>query len=219
MSVATPQSRSTRPLQHLLQQFARPSGWLGHVAGWFMSRTSADDRWVVDLLAVQRQDRVLDVGSGPGVTLALLAERAPDGLVAGIDPSEVMVRQAARRNRGAIRQGRVEVRLGSVSAVPYPTGQFTRVCAVHSVYFWPSLEEGLREVRRVLAPGGRLVLAVRMRKPDASVFDPSHYGLTDDDVANIVATLRAVGFDDVSVTSQADLDRQVMTAILATRRQ
>jgi cyclopropane fatty-acyl-phospholipid synthase-like methyltransferase len=46
-----------------------------------MSRTAADDQWVVDRLDVQPTDRVLDVGCGPGVTLQLLAERAYAGLL------------------------------------------------------------------------------------------------------------------------------------------
>ena len=58
-----------------------------------MARTANDDRWVFDLLQVHSSDRVLDVGCGPGVTLQLLAQRAHSGVVVGIDPSDVMLRQ------------------------------------------------------------------------------------------------------------------------------
>jgi SAM-dependent methyltransferase len=128
-----------------------------------------------------------------------------------------MARQAARRNRASIQQGRVEVRLGSVSELPYPSGHFTRACAVHSLYFWPSLEDGLRELRRVLAPGGRLVLAVRMREARASRFSPSRYGLTDEGVSAIADALRWLGFLDVTTHVQHGLDRQTMAAIVAVR--
>jgi SAM-dependent methyltransferase len=204
-------------LGHLFEQFGRPSGVLGRVAGWLMARTDADDRWVVDLLDVRPTDRVLDVGCGPGVTVRLLAERAAAGLVAGVDPSEVMVRQATARNRAAVARGRVELRRAGVSALPYPDGYFTKACAVHPVYFWPSLEQGLRELRRVLAQDGRLVLAVRMRHPEASRFDSSRYGLTDADVEAIVGTLGSLGFHGVITTTQAGLDRQTMAAIIARR--
>ncbi|MGH2371326.1 MAG: class I SAM-dependent methyltransferase, partial [Chloroflexota bacterium] len=106
----------------------------------------------------------------------LLAERATAGLVAGVDPSEVMVRQATRWNRAAVRAGRVELRQGATAALPYPDAHFTKACALHSLYFWPSVAEGLREVRRVLAPGGLLALAVRMHRAEAGRFDPSRYG-------------------------------------------
>jgi len=66
-----------RLLGGLVEQFGRPTGGLGRMAGWLMSRTTADDRWVIDLLAIQPGDRVLDVGCGPGVTVQLLTEREP----------------------------------------------------------------------------------------------------------------------------------------------
>src|SRR6266498_1192914 len=78
-------------LRALFNQFARPSGLLGRLAGRIMAKSDADDRWIVELLDVQPDDRVLDVGCGPGVTVGLIAERATAGLVRGIDPSVVML--------------------------------------------------------------------------------------------------------------------------------
>ena len=205
-----------RLLRPLFEPFARPSGLRGHLAGLIMARLDADDQWVVELLDVQPHDRVLDVGCGPGVTIALIAERATAGFVAGVDPSPVMVRQATRRNRSAGRQGRVELRLGTVSALPYPGAHFTKACAVHSLYFWPSVEDGLREVHRVLALDGLLVLAFRMRRAGASLLDPSRYGYTDAQVAELMATLGVVGFRDVA-TQRREIGRETITALLARR--
>jgi ubiquinone/menaquinone biosynthesis C-methylase UbiE len=181
-----------------------------------MARGTADDRWVVEVLEVRPNDRVLEVGCGPGVAIALLAERARSGFVAGVDPSEVMLRQAARRNRAAVRRGRVELRLGTVAELPYPDAHFTRACAIHSLYFWPSVEAGLRELRRVLTPEGLLVLAVRTQRAGASRFDPSRYGFMDEQLAEVTATLESVGFRDVS-TRRRDLGRETIAAILARR--
>jgi ubiquinone/menaquinone biosynthesis C-methylase UbiE len=66
--------------------------------------------WVVSLLDVQRDDRVLEIGFGPGVAIRELARLAADGYVYGLDHSEVMVRQAARRNAEGVRRGRVDLR-------------------------------------------------------------------------------------------------------------
>jgi SAM-dependent methyltransferase len=204
-------------LRGVFEQFAQPSGWLGGLAGLLMARTANDDRWVVDLLDVQPSDRVLDVGCGPGVTLQLLAERAYSGCVAGVDPSPVMLRQASRRNRLSIAQGRLELRRATAAELPYPDGSFSKACALHSIYFWPSLEQGLNELQRVLSPASRLVLAVRLRHANASRLDPSRYGLTDDEVDAIVRTLETLGYEEVNVKRQEGLDRQTMAAIIARR--
>ena len=217
LAAATATENLPRVLRGFFSQFGHPTGWVGGVAGMLMARTANDDRWVVDLSDVDPSDRVLDVGCGPGVTLRLLDERAHEGFVAGVDPSELMLRQASRRNRAAIRAGRMELRLATADTLPYADGTFTRACAVHSIYFWPSLAHGLRELHRVVSPGGRLVLAARMHRSHAHRLDPSRYGLRDGDHDVITNALGCLGFRDASVTRAEGLDRQTMAAVIATR--
>src|SRR5687768_17859149 len=105
-------------LKEVVGQFHRPRGLGGRAAGWVMAtRGSNRERnvWAVQLLDVQPEDRVLELGFGPGVAIRELAKRADRGLVCGLDHSEVMVSQAIRRNRAAVRAGRVELRLGSAT--------------------------------------------------------------------------------------------------------
>jgi SAM-dependent methyltransferase len=205
-----------RLLRPLFDQFARPTGWLGRLAGRLMAKSDADDRWIVKLLDVQPDDRVLDVGCGPGVAVDLIAQRVSAGIVRGVDPSVVMLRQAARRNRAAIQAGRVELRRGSAASVPYPDGHFTRVCTLHTLYFWPSIEAGLREIRRVLAPGGRLVIAVRTRHEEAGILDPSRYGYSDAQLTDLESSLRRVGFE-ATVAQRRAIGRETIAAISARR--
>ena len=93
------------------------------------------NRHAVGLLEVRPDDRVLGIGFGPGKQIQLPARRATAGLVAGVDLSEVMVEQATRRNRALVRQGRVDLRRGTVSDLPFGDRQFTKVCAVIASFF------------------------------------------------------------------------------------
>src|SRR5262249_49842801 len=106
----------------LIRQFGHPRGAVGHVAGWVMAHRSSNrrrNRWVAALLAVRPTDRILEIGSGPGLAIAALSRRVgPAGHVYGIDRSAVMLRQAARRNAAAIRAGRVTLALGTVERLP-----------------------------------------------------------------------------------------------------
>jgi SAM-dependent methyltransferase len=111
----------------LLHSFGWPQGILGRLGGVIMARMNADcGTWVTDLLEVRPNDKVLEVGFGPGVVIQRLARLAYAGHVAGIDRSREMVGQARTRSATAVQEGRVELRHGSVESLPLTTTDSTR---------------------------------------------------------------------------------------------
>ena len=128
----------------LLRTFGRPTGLLGRLGGRIMARTNgAFARSAIGLLDVRPDDRVLEVGFGPGV---------------GIDRSREMVEQATARNAEAIGRGVVDLHHGSVESLPFEDGAFDAALAINSLQVWPDARAGLREIGRVLRPGGRMAL-------------------------------------------------------------
>jgi len=141
--------------------FAHPTGWLGRVAARIMVATNgplAD--LALDLAALEGRELVLEVGFGPGALVSKLVERLPRGRVVGVDFSPLMVSAAAARNAEAVARGAVELSVGSVDALPCSDAAFDRVITVNSLPFWPDTTRGLREIARVLRPGGRLVIVL-----------------------------------------------------------
>jgi ubiquinone/menaquinone biosynthesis C-methylase UbiE len=138
--------------------FARPSGWLGRLAGRFMLLTNKQDG-VVGLLGVQPGDHVLEVGHGPGGLIRLLAERTDAASIRGVDPSPEMRDQASRHNRKAVRDGRVRLDLGTADRTDLPDASVDRVVSVNNVAIWPDLAAGVDEMHRVVRPGGTVVIA------------------------------------------------------------
>jgi hypothetical protein len=138
--------------------FALPNGWLGRLAGRFMLWTNRQDE-VVDVLDLLPGQRVLEVGYGPGGLIRLLTRRAERLHVIGVDPAAAMRDLASRTNRAAVRDGRVELRLGTAGNTGLDDASVDRVVSVNNVGLWLDLDAGVRELHRVVRPGGTVVLA------------------------------------------------------------
>jgi len=163
---------AVRALDHdVIGQAHHPRGAAGRVAAWEMAHRPSNRQrssWVVSLLDVQPADQVLEAGFGPGLAIAALV-RAGAGHVCGFDHSGVMLRQASRRNAAAIQAGRVTLMRASVDQIPPALdGPFDAILAINSLGFWPAPAERLAELRRRLAPGGRIAIASQPRCPGAT---------------------------------------------------
>src|SRR5262249_53448977 len=128
------------------------------------------NNWATSLLDVRPTGRALEIAFGPGLAIADLSRRiGGSGHIYGADHSDVMLRQAARRNAAAIRSGRVTLARGSVHHLPSGfDGPFDAILAVNSLGFWPRPTERLEELRRRLTPGGRIAVASQPRCPGAT---------------------------------------------------
>src|SRR4051812_26997601 len=116
-----------------------------------MGRYSAPlARRTLELLALGGDERVLDVGCGPGAMTAALAARVGAERVAAVDPSPDFVAACAARNPG------VDVRAAAAEAVPFPDGSFDLSIAQLVFHFVADGAAALRELRRVTRPGGRI---------------------------------------------------------------
>lgn len=179
----------------LYQQFGNPIGPLGVLAGLVMAHRDSNRRrnaWTVRQLDVQPDDRVLEVGFGPGLAIRDAAALAYDGRVVGIDRSATMRRQAYRRNRRAIAAGRVELLVGEPADLLDGYGHtFQKAFAVNVHPFWTDSDSVLRQLGQLLAPGARLALTVQPRGAAAS---NDQARLT---AARTVDALGAAGFTDI----------------------
>ena len=179
----------------VIGQAHHPRGAAGRVTAWEMAHRPSNrqrSRWAVSLLDVQPADQVLELGFGPGVAIAALA-RAGAGHVYGVDHSGVMLRQASRRNAAAIRAGRVTlIRASADQLPPALDGPFDAILAVNSLGFWPAPGQRLAELRRRLAPGGRMAIASQPRCPGATA------GTSDRAAREIEGLLTDAGFTHLS---------------------
>jgi trans-aconitate methyltransferase len=206
--MAVPTALRTR----LVRQFHHPTGPVGHVVGWVMATRSSNvqrNRWAVDQLDVGPTDRVLEIGFGPGVAIEALAARVTEGVVFGIDHSEVMVKAARRRNARAVEAGRVVLTAAGVDEVAgldEGLQPLDLVLAVNNLGMWPDPPAQLRRISSLLRPGGRIAVGIQPRTPGADAETARR--AADEDAA----LLTGAGFDLLE-TRRLDLDPPMMLVI------
>lgn len=192
------------------RQFARPEGTLGRLAGWIMAARGSNrarNAWTLELLDVRPTDRVLELGFGPGYAISLLAPRLTTGRIVGLDHSGVMLEQARRRNAAGIAGGRVQLIQGGLEALPLLPAGFDRVFSANFLQFVPEPPALLRELLRLLAPGGRI----------ATTYQPRHRGATDDDALRfadrLAGQMQTAGFVDCRIERRSGLGLLVVCAV------
>jgi ubiquinone/menaquinone biosynthesis C-methylase UbiE len=183
----------------LVRMFGRPKGVLGRLGGVIMARVNRDAAaQVIEALDVRPDDKVLEVGFGPGVAIQLLLHRAPAGSVSGVDQSQEMVRQAAARNADALRSRRADLRYGSVERLPFADETFDKALAINSMQAWPDARAGLREIRRVLKHGGNVALGFTVNSGQPK--------------EGVAESLAAAGFAQVRIVDRSRLFCAIATS-------
>jgi ubiquinone/menaquinone biosynthesis C-methylase UbiE len=123
-------------------------------------------RWGLGFVEIATDTDALDIGCGGGRTVERLAGIATDGEVIGIDHSPDAVAVARKKNRALIDEGRVGIFQEEVSAMRFSDGAFGLVTAIESHHFWPDLQNDLKEIHRVTAPNGQLLIAGAVYKTE-----------------------------------------------------
>lgn len=106
--------------------------------------------------------RILDVGCGGGIALEKLAELFPHAELYGCDISPLSIDVAKKRNEKYLTSWRMIFKQCTVQDLIFPTGYFDTVISIESLYFWPDIPKGLKEINRVLKKGGCFMTALEM---------------------------------------------------------
>jgi SAM-dependent methyltransferase len=140
-----------------LQPDQNPERWNDHVAVYeevFEPLTNVFGRRALDCLGLRARDRLIDIGAGAGGAALLAAAGGAD--VLAIDASPRMVARIAGRANGGAARVRAEAMDGTALALP--DGSFDAAVSVFGVILFPDADLGMREIVRVLKPGGRAAI-------------------------------------------------------------
>jgi ubiquinone/menaquinone biosynthesis C-methylase UbiE len=121
----------------------------------------------IALMNLPANARVLDIGCGSGWATRLMAEQANEGQITGIDISDEMI-EIARAS--SVDFTNVDYRVASAEALPFANGEFSHAFSMESLYYYSDIPAALKEIRRVLKPGGLFVTVIDLYEENR----PSH---------------------------------------------
>jgi ubiquinone/menaquinone biosynthesis C-methylase UbiE len=182
--------------QKVTSQFGKPSGFLGSIAGFIMAHHASNQErntWAVDLLDLQLNDNVLEIGFGPGIALEMMSKFVASGTIYGIDHSQKMYSLAQKRNQNVITAGRMKLFLGSVLNLPKFNKRIDKVLDVNSFQFWNDPLNSLIAIKKCMNKGGIIAIVHQPRKPGSTALDAIEAG------NKISSLLKEAGFERITV--------------------
>lgn len=178
--------------------FGKPRGLLGRIGGRLMAHgNAATEKHLVELADLTSEKTVLVLGPGPGIGLHAAALRCHR--VIGVDPSELMLAACRRRCANLPDGGTVTLVVGDAESTQQPDASVDVVLSVNNVMIWPDWQAGFTELRRILRPGGRMLLSAHTK------WLPG--GLT-----ALATAVEKAGFDDIRTWSWEPPGRGAATA-------
>jgi ubiquinone/menaquinone biosynthesis C-methylase UbiE len=171
--------------------FSGPTGLLAAVSFLFGRDRSA--QLAIELAGLRPGDRLVDVGCGPGIALHRASTLGVEAI--GVDPATVMLRVARARWR---RHPPTHWRIGTAESLPIDDQWADVVWSLSTVHHWADVAAALTEARRVLRPGGRLVVLER-RIRDTNAAGSASHGWTEEQPESFANHCRRHGLVDVVV--------------------
>ena len=184
-----------------LPQPMLPRGLAGWITAWLMEKSHKSIyENVAKVLDLQPQDDLLEVACGSGHFLKKYASHVHS--VAGLDLSELMVKLATKKNKDRVAAGTAEFVLGEASQLPWEDNRFRVATTMGSFIAFPEPPESLKQMYRVLRPGGRAVISIELHAEDGldHTKEVKQWGMglwTEDQVR---AMMKEAGFSEISIT-------------------
>ena len=188
--------------EFIATQFKKPSGLFGIFTSDLMAKNNQKNyhRLIKDL-NLQPQNKVLEIGFGPGIGIQMIAEQCPTCTIEGIDFSKLMYKRATRYNKQYIEEGKVQLQYGDFLTASVAHNDYDKIFCLNVVYFWNELMAPFGKVLSLLKKGGSFhvymadrAILLGKRIPD-SVFNKYS-------IEQVVEALKAVGFSAVEHTEE-----------------
>jgi hypothetical protein len=121
--------------------------------------------WIIEQLSIQPYQHILEVGYRNGNNLREVANKLKVGFIAGVDDSVAMLQQATRKNQKLIDQELIQLHLGSIADLAYPSHYFHSIYTSDTSISWQKCEYRYMQLHSLLKTGGRFVTVFQTAFP------------------------------------------------------
>ncbi|MGB6297460.1 MAG: class I SAM-dependent methyltransferase [Rivularia sp. (in: cyanobacteria)] len=185
--------------EFLASQLRQPSGWFGKQV---ISRVLNRDNAAMNKLAFRMlnlkstSERVLEVGFGGGYLLKMILKHPGVKSVAGIDVSPEMVEFCKKRFASDIKTGKLKLKCSNTVNKASFDSNFTKICTVNTIYFWPDVKQTLIQLHQILEEKGSLVICFNCKEfLKKTTFSKNGFQVYD--IEEVKHLMEAVGFKNI----------------------
>nr|WP_269773179.1 class I SAM-dependent methyltransferase [Bacillus safensis] len=147
------------------KQMREPKGLFSKWVARYMEKNHHNiNEWTLQLLNIQENDRILEIGTGRGITLSKVAEKLDRGKVYGVDASRHMIKYAKRKHKKLAEQDKAVITLGKAEKLPFEDRSFNKLFTVQTIYYLKDIEQVMKEVYRVLQVDGEVFLSFQKQE-------------------------------------------------------
>lgn len=189
-------------------QLRKPSGEGAAVIIEYMNKGNGRlYQTILSELAASEGESILELGPGNGVAVAGITA-AGTVRYTGLDYSPDSVKLAIETNREAVDNGTVTFIQGEVRHMPFEDASFDKIFGVNIIYFFDNPMDEMKEIKRVLKPGGKLIFGYR---PEHIMihYPFSDFGFTKYSPEKLEALLVAAGFNSIRSAVHEEPDREI----------
>lgn len=190
-------------------QLRKPTGEAGIKTGEWMNKGNKQMNLdALKALNAEASDRILEIGMGNGFFVSDILTKHSSIHYTGSDFSELMIAESKKINEEWIEKKQADFILSDVSNLPFAANSFNKIFTVNTIYFWDDTTKVLSELKRVLQPGGKLIIALRP-KHQTEKYPFTKYGFTLYSRENVIDLLTANDFNVVESFENNEPDLEV----------
>lgn len=156
--------KQEQELKTFASMLAKPEGEMGKKVAENLNKSNAYMiEYTIEALSIKEGDRILEIGFGNGAHIKDILDKDKGVHLTGIEIAETMIGEATSRYSKEIENKQVEIHLASSENIPFAENSFDKVLAANTLYFWENPHLHLKQVYKVLKPGGVFCLSYRSK--------------------------------------------------------